>query len=370
MQHHEVETDQLTAAAGEVLSRYLHSRAGDFLRSLRLYGESGSDTAAAEQAARALRGSARRISGTLYTYRGMFEPGWADHLRAELAWLSGTLAQEHACTARLHRLVAALARLSGVGTAAGAVDGASPGAAEAAVPAGAAARSCAVPTARAANGALPDAGAPPPGALTVGASRAGALLDRQLTLARTRAHSAALQALGSSRFHAVADAVAVLASEVPLAPPAATAAPDALGAPGERARLQLLDAVAALPLARAAHPYNAEALVHGLSTASEGEAQDAPWHQVRQLLRLHRYAEEVWCAGGAPDPLLADAGCALDRHRDAAEASAAAANAARTPRIAPATAYALGVLHADQRLEVEAARFAFQRLWQQSAAAR
>ncbi|MYV89510.1 hypothetical protein GT350_04545, partial [Streptomyces sp. SID1034] len=47
-----------------------------------------------------------------------------------------------------------------------------------------------------------------------------------------------------------------------------------------------------------------------------------------------------------------------------AEAAAAASAAARTPRIAPATAYALGVLHADQRHEVEAARFAFQRIWQ------
>ncbi|MEW5633086.1 metal-binding protein, partial [Streptomyces hydrogenans] len=54
--------------------------------------------------------------------------------------------------------------------------------------------------------------------LAVGAARAGALLERQLTLARTRAHSAALQALGSSRFHALADAVALLASEVPLGP--------------------------------------------------------------------------------------------------------------------------------------------------------
>ncbi|MFE3934789.1 metal-binding protein, partial [Streptomyces goshikiensis] len=53
-----------------------------------------------------------------------------------------------------------------------------------------------------------------------------------------------------------------------------------------------------------------------------------------------------------------------DRHRDAAEAAAAAATAARTPRIAPATAYALGVLHADQRHEVEASRAAFQDLWQ------
>ncbi|NEB51196.1 metal-binding protein, partial [Streptomyces griseus] len=36
---------------------------------------------------------------------------------------------------------------------------------------------------------------------------------------------------------------------------------------------------------------------------------------------------------------------------------------ARTPRIAPATAYALGVLHADQRHEVEAARAVFRETW-------
>ncbi|CAM5245734.1 hypothetical protein SFUMM280S_05313 [Streptomyces fumanus] len=63
-------------------------------------------------------------------------------------------------------------------------------------------------------------------------------------------------------------------------------------------------------------------------------------------------------AGGEPpvDVRTLAAGEALDRHRDASEAAAAAAQAARTPRIAPATAYALGVLHADQRHEVEAAR--------------
>jgi hypothetical protein len=37
--------------------------------------------------------------------------------------------------------------------------------------------------------------------------------------------------------------------------------------------------------------------------------------------------------------------------------------AARTPRIAPATAYPLGALHADQRHEVAAARFVFQQYW-------
>ncbi|MGA5123479.1 CHAD domain-containing protein [Streptomyces pseudogriseolus] len=197
--------------------------------------------------------------------------------------------------------------------------------------------------------------------LTVGAAKAGALLERQLTLARTRAHSSALQALGSARFHAVADQVAVLASEVPLA--AAAEGAD-LRPLADAARERLADAVAALPLLTAGSPYNAEALVHGLSPEPAPHPQDAPWHQVRLLLRLHRYAQEVLHPDAGDDLRLRAAGEALDRHRDAAEAAAAAAHAARTPRIAPATAYALGVLHADQRHEVEAARYAFQRAWQ------
>jgi hypothetical protein len=206
---------------------------------------------------------------------------------------------------------------------------------------------------------------PERGNLTVGAAKAGALLERQLTLARTRAHSTALQALGSSRFHAVADKVAVLASEVPLTPAAPmTDLRPLAGAARER----LTDAVAALPLVTAGHPYNAEALVHGLSPDPAPHPQDGPWHQVRLLLRLYRYAREVLYGDNAPvDVRLLTAGQALNRHRDASEAAAAAASAARTPRIAPATAYALGVLHADQRHEVEAARFAFQQSWQKQA---
>ncbi|MFI9823813.1 CHAD domain-containing protein [Streptomyces sp. NPDC052013] len=218
-------------------------------------------------------------------------------------------------------------------------------------------------------GGTRSATAPTGGAnLTVGAAKAGALLDRQLTLARTRAHSTALQALGSSRFHAIADKVAVLASEVPLAPAAGGADLRPLA---QAARERLADAIAALPLVTAGSPYNAEALIHGLSPDPAPHPQDAPWHQVRLLLRLHRYAREVLYAAhdrtdGEPpvDVRLLAAGEALDRHRDASEAAAAAAQAARTPRIAPATAYALGVLHADQRHEVEAARYAFQRSWQ------
>jgi hypothetical protein len=342
------------APTGDALAGYLRGQATEFLRALRLHRETGSGQNGAEEsvdAARALRRSARRISGSLHTFRPLLDADWSEEMRPELAWLSGTLALEHACAARLERLLLALHRLSGstafpAQSAASAVGGRVIGAGRAGgtgpIP---------TPTATAERGNL-----------TVGAAKAGALLERQLTLARTRAHSTALQALGSSRFHAVADKVAVLASEVPLTPAAALADLRPLAAAaGER----LTDAVTALPLVTAGHPYNAEALIHGLSPDTAPHPQDGPWHQVRLLLRLHRYAIEVLHRDGAPtDVRLLTAGQALNLHRDASEAAAAAASAARTPRIAPATAYALGVLHADQRHEVEAARFAFQQSWQ------
>ncbi|MET8983299.1 CHAD domain-containing protein [Streptomyces sp. NPDC004539] len=356
---------------GDLLAAYLRSQATEFLRALRLHRETGAGAAPVDDspdAARALRRSARRISGSLHTFRPLLDPDWAEQIRPELAWLSGTLALEHSCEARLERLLLALHRLSGAPAlpeqpARARTGTTPPGAAETSgtghpgpadtLPAAAPGRTA--PTA--ATAATP-ATAPERGTLTVGAAKAGALLDRQLTLARTRAHSTALQALGSSRFHAVADKIALLASEVPLTPaaPATPLAPLA-GAAEER----LTAAIAGLPLLTAGHPYNAEALIHGLSPDPAPHPQDTPWHQVRLLLRLHRYALEVLNGGEFPQ---SPAGEALDRHRDASEAAAAAAQAARTPRIAPATAYALGVLHADQRHEVEAARYAFQQSWQ------
>ncbi|MFJ2751811.1 MULTISPECIES: CHAD domain-containing protein [unclassified Streptomyces] len=304
-----------TADAGAVLGAYLRAQATAFLRALRLHDEgaaSGADAAEGSDAARSLRGAARRISGSLATFRVVTESAWADGLRTELVWLSSTLADEHAYAARLTRLMDALHRLSG---------------------------SPELPAPRASAGAA--------GSLTVGSARAGALLERQLTLARTRAHSATLQALGSSRFHAVADAVAVLASEVPLDAVAARGrVADVLVPLAAVAETRLSAAVSVLPPADAAHPYNAD--------------HDGPWHEVRRLLRVHRYARE---ALGEDVTRSAAAGEALDRHRDAAEAATASATAARTPRIAPATAYALGVLHADQRHEVEAARLEFRHIW-------
>ena len=448
--------------AGEVLAGYLHAQASDFLRSLRLHRESGSDVEETVEAARQLRRSVRRIAAALHTYRGVTDTEWADPLRTELTWLSGVLSREHTYAARLERLRSALHRLSGAdradhgpgellppaggapadarsgsplgadadgpacgalgpsgssnpgastGSNAGASTGANTGASS---PSSAGSSTSTEPGAtRTATRTGANAGSVGPqrrgggqagsadrgGTLTVGAARAGALLERQLTLARTRAHSAALQALGSSRFHAVADAVAVMASEVPLDPDAAgRPAHEVLPPLAGQAHRRLAEAVGLLPLGRAGHPYNAEGLTHGLAATSAvdappaAERQDAPWHHVRLLVRLCRYACEVLdqptalddpahaganagahgAATGVPHGgeelftavRLFGAAQALERHRDAAEAAAAAAAAARTPRIAPATAYALGVLHADQRQDVEAARFAFGRLWQ------
>lgn len=341
--HHDL-TDPAAgpATTGDALAGYLRGQATEFLRALRLHRETGgaasngSSGASAGgpagaqvrvDAVRALRRSARRISGSLHTFRPLLEPEWSEGIRPELAWLSGTLALEHAYGARLERLLLALNRLSGAAPVPGQPTGPTGPLGSAGTINSAGTLGSAGPKAddrTVAHPATPDRGN-----LTVGAAKAGALLDRQLTLARTRAHSTALQALGSSRFHAVADKVAVLASEVPLTPAAAATALRPLAAAAEE---RLADAVTALPLVTAGSPYNAAALVHGLSPDPAPHPQDAPWHQVRLLLRLHRYACEVVHGRSAPpDVRLFAAGEALDRHRDASEASSAAAQAARTP---------------------------------------
>ncbi|WP_338423527.1 CHAD domain-containing protein [Streptomyces gobiensis] len=309
--------------AGEALAGYLNGQAAELLRSLRLHDENAgsADTAAeATEAIRVLRRAARRINGTLHTFRPLLDADWAERFSAELGWLSGLLAREYAYAARLSRLLAALHRLSAP------ADG---------------------------HGSGQDSG--------IGAARAGALLERQLTLSRTRAHSAALRALGSARFHAVADGVAVLASEAPVDAKAAERPASAVMRPlAELAHRCLIESVDALPLGPGA-------LAHTLAAAEERHTteggHDTAWHQVRRLVRLVRYAQEALGAAGGDSTALVLASHHLNRHRDAAGAAAAAAAAGRTPRIAPATAYALGVLHADQRHEVEAARLAFCRIW-------
>jgi hypothetical protein len=255
-----------TADAAEVLSGCLHTWASDFMRSLRLHQESANSAqtaAAAADAVRQLRRASRRIGSALLTYRSFVDAAWADELSAELRRLSGTLAYEYRCAARQARLLAALHRL--------AVEG-------------------------------------------VGGDRAAALLERQHNLARSRAHSAALEALVSSRFHAVADAVALLAYEVPLAPDAARgSAGTLLVPPAERAWERLVHAVESLPptpRACAGRREGPDGTDPGAARAGGDtqSRQDAAWLEARILLRHHRYAREVLCAADGTPPVAAREG--------------------------------------------------------------
>src|SRR5690606_3192798 len=100
----------------DALAGYLRAQATEFLRALRLHRETGAGAAGSEgsvEAARALRCAARRISAGLHTFQAVLDPDWSEALRPELAWVSGTLAQEHAYAARLDQLLLALHRLSG-----------------------------------------------------------------------------------------------------------------------------------------------------------------------------------------------------------------------------------------------------------------
>ncbi|GLW55152.1 CHAD domain-containing protein [Kitasatospora phosalacinea] len=326
------------ATAGEVLAGYLTAQAGAFLRALpQVVGEAGSrpgSLPASAQAADDLLRAVRRVGGALHTFAAAFDPQWAQESRTELRWLLNLLAQEPGYRRRAARLTGALDSLAD----------ASP------------------------DGAGMLAG-------HAGAPKARALLERQLTLARTRAHTAVLQELRSARLHALADRMTLLAGEVPLT--AAAAEPVAALLPRAAAALAaLLGAGERLPWQRAAQAYGGAGLHRlGAAQAEPGEvpaaraaadadaalaADDAPWLRARILVKRARYALEV-C--GAPGGGLAELDGVLARHREASDAAATVATAARTPRITPATAYVLGVVHADQRLEVESARYAFGRQW-------
>ncbi|RKE20557.1 CHAD domain-containing protein [Streptomyces sp. TLI_171] len=328
------------ATAGEVLAGYLTAQAGAFLRALpQAVGEAGSRPGAlpaSAQAADDLLRAVRRVGGALHTFAAAFDPAWAQESRTELRWLLNLLAQEPGYRRRSTRLLGALDSLADT-----APDGA---------------------------GML---------AGHAGAPKARALLERQLTLARTRAHTALLQELRSARLHALADRMTLLAGDVPLVAPAAAEPAEALLPQTGTALGALVATAERLPWQRSAEAYAGAGLHRlggpvgepGTVPAARGSAadadaalaaDDAPWLRARILVKRARYALEV-C--GAPGGELLELDRVLGRHQEASDAAATVATAARTPRITPATAYVLGVVHADQRLDVEAARYAFGRQW-------
>jgi hypothetical protein len=311
----------------------------------------------AEQAGRFLRtlpdvdlGTLRRVDGALHAFGALLDPLWAETLRGDLAALVVTLGQERGYTRRLGRLLSAVDSLT-------CTDAAVP------TPRSAAAVDPAQSPEAAVGGLL---------AHHPGAPKARAMLERQLTLARSRSHTAALQELGSSRFHSLADRMTLLVSDLPLRDPAGGNPPERLLSYAARMGEALELTVARLPLQRAGQPYNGDALHRVPVPAAEAAAlaahEDAAWTRAGAAVRYARYALEVCrpLLGERTEEPLAGLGrlaAHLERQQEAADAAEAAALAARTPRITPATAYVLGVVHADQRLEVEAARHAFSVSW-------
>ncbi|SEM39275.1 CHAD domain-containing protein [Streptacidiphilus jiangxiensis] len=315
----------------------------------------------AEQAGRFLRalpdvdlGTLRRVDGALHAFGSLLEPIWAETMRGDLAALVVTLGQERGYSRRLARLLAAVDSLTCTDTT---------------VPTprtGEAARGAegGVATEHMVGGLL---------AHHPGAPKARAMLERQLTLARSRSHTAALQELGSSRFHSLADRMTLLVSDLPLRSPGTAHQPEQLLAYTARLGEALELTVSRLPLQRAAQPYNGDALhrvavVPAADSPAMAAHEDAAWTRVGAAVRYARYALEVCrplLGERTEEPLtgLAALAAHLERQQEAADAAEAAALAARTPRITPATAYVLGVVHADQRLEVEAARHAFSVSW-------
>ncbi|MGW4803983.1 CHAD domain-containing protein [Kitasatospora sp. NPDC004272] len=327
------------ATTGEVLAGYLTVQAGAFLRALpQAVGEAGSRPGALPASARAaddLLRAVRRVGGVLHTFAAAFDPQWAQESRTELRWLLNLLGQEPGYQRRAVRLLGALDSLADTS---------------------------------------PDAAGMLAG--HAGAPKARALLERQLTLARTRAHTALLQELRSARLHALADRMTLLAGDVPLVAPTAAEPVAALLPQTAVALGALLGAGERLPWQRAAQAYGGAGLhrlvaadaepggVPASRTPADADAalaaDDAPWLRARILLKRARYALEV-CGGTGEG--LAELDGVLARHQEASDAAVTVATAARTPRITPATAYVLGVVHADQRLEVESARYAFGRQW-------
>ncbi len=381
----------------DVLARHLRARATEFLRALRLNRGAATPEDSAE-AARALRRAARRISAGLYTFQPALDPAWSQRLGPELAWVSGTLSQEDACTTRLTRLQDALHHLSG------------PAAPTPPRPAGQcpALPVCPFPPTpprRRRPGPRPPCPAPRPPPARPGPSppHPAAPPPRPPPF-RPRTAGAP-----SHRVPKADPAPPPAAFPWPWAPPkpplswSGSSPSPGRGRTPPRCRRSGPRGSTPSPIrwpcwpvrcrwragprisscGRSPRPRGSGSWTpwprcrwspRGVRTTrrrwctachpTRPAPAGRPWHQVRLLLRLHRYAQEVLDPAAGGDPRLRAAGEALDRHRDAAEA-AAAAQAARTPRIAPATAYALGVLHAGQRHEVEAARYAFQRAWQQ-----
>ena len=191
------------------------------------------------------------------------------------------------------------------------------------------------------DGAYPDGGA----------ARARTLLTRILDRDRTTAHGASTAALVAPSFHALADRMATLARDVPLTAladlPCVQVLPALIAEPYRR----LLSAVSGLPDPLAADDPGVDDQWLDALLAAEAALHAAEMGRPVGLAVLGHTSSELVVS-------LEVVTAALRDQQDAVLAATCVHRAADTPRIAAATGYALGRLHAEQRMAVLRSRCA------------
>jgi CHAD domain-containing protein len=179
-----------------------------------------------------------------------------------------------------------------------------------------------------------------------GARRARHLIQRRLGRELSQVHADTVVALTSPRYRTLADRLSVLGEDLPTSSIGWQPCRDAL-------------------------PPAVLGIYRKLSLSVERldpAGPDEEWHQTQILARHGRDAAE-FCAPvfGQPARMLGRqlerVTEILGRHQDAALAAQEAHAAAATPRIAPSTSFALGVLHATERAAVASARRDLTDVW-------
>ncbi len=292
-------------AALEVLRGYLAAQSTAFLAQLPRLREGK------PEASHKIRVACRRSRSMLRTYRPLLDGGWADDLAAQIADFTEIVGPERDIEVVREHLLKA----------------------------------------------LDDTGDESPGAV-----RARTLLERMLHREYAVAHEATLAALAGSRFHALADRLALAPETLPALPEAYAPAPEAMYPLVARTYEVVERRVAALPDPRK----------QSAQSALADDETDELWHRLRIAAKRCRYAAEVCIpVAGQPAAELADAMTViteeLGAQQDSTVASTVLLRAARTPRIAAPTGFVLGRLLGEARAGILRSRLAFPALWAQAA---
>lgn len=288
--------------AGDLLLDHLTAEAAEFLAQAPRVREGADDSA------HRMRVAARRMRSSLRTCALLVDEASARALSTELRWMADCLAGERDNEVLLARLLDALDTLP----------------------------------------------------VRSGTPRARAAVERRLRGGLAAGHTAAIRALDSADFAALAEQLAAprlgLTFTGKAAQPVGTVVPKLAAA----AFRKLAKGADALPLAQASVPY-----AHPVPLSGE---DDEAWHRVRILGKRARYAADLAAPEfGAPAKDLAKrmktVTESLGTHQDAALAADVVRELALSPRLGGAAAFVLGELYTVQRFAVAEARYTFATLW-------